>query len=124
MRSHRKLQVWDRACDAMEAIYRVTAAFPRSEVFGISAQMRRAAVSVVSNIGEGAARRSDREFARFLDIAMGSAGELQAQLDAALRLGFGDPEALQDAERAVDEVKRMLAGLSRAVTRRMTRPET
>jgi four helix bundle protein len=97
----------------------MTKAFPRTETFGIVAQMRRAAISVVSNIAGGAARRSNREFSRFLVIAMGSAGELQAQVDVSGRLGFGDPVLRQRAADQIDEVKRMLAGLQRQVTRRI-----
>jgi len=119
VRSHRRLLVWLRASDAAETVYRMTKAFPRTETFGIVAQMRRAAISVVSNIAEGAARRSDREFSRFLDIAMGSAGELQAQVDVSGRLGFGDPVLRQRAADQIDEVKRMLAGLQRQVTRQI-----
>ncbi|HEX5630716.1 MAG TPA: four helix bundle protein, partial [Acidimicrobiia bacterium] len=85
------------------------------------------AVSVVSNIAEGAARDSDREFLRYLDIAMGSAGELQAQLDVADRLSLGDDEVRAVAAKEVDEVKRMLSSLMRAVRKRLRqtpRPET
>ncbi len=88
-------------------------------MFGLTAQMRRAAISVVSNIAEGAARGSDPEFRRFLDIAMGSAGELQAQLDISQRLGFGAPELFSLANNQVDEVKRMLASLKRTVQKRV-----
>lgn len=69
-RSHRRLQVWSKSADLAETVYRVTAAFPRSEIFGLTAQMRRSSVSIVSNIAEGAARSSDAEFARSLDITM------------------------------------------------------
>jgi four helix bundle protein len=119
VRSHRKLKVWQRAADNAENVFRLTAGFPRSELFGLTSQMRRSAVSVVSNIAEGAARSSDREFYRFLDIAMGSAGELQAQLDVADRLHFGDPALRRAAIEEVDEVKRMTASLMRAVQARI-----
>lgn len=115
MRSHRRLQVWSKSADLAETVYRVTAAFPRSEIFGLTAQMRRSSVSIVSNIAEGAARSSDAEFARFLDIAMGSAGELQAQLDLARRLEFGATAVRQVADEQVEEVKRMIAGLRKKV---------
>ncbi|MEK7251945.1 MAG: four helix bundle protein [Actinomycetota bacterium] len=119
MRSHRNLTVWQRASDVAESVYRLTGEFPRAEMFGLTAQMRRAAISVVSNIAEGAARGSDPEFRRFLDIAMGSAGELQAQLDISQRLGFGAPELFSLANNQVDEVKRMLASLKRTVQKRV-----
>jgi len=118
MRSHRRLQVWTKSADLAETVFRVTAAFPRSEIFGLTAQMRRSSVSIVSNIAEGAARSSDAEFARFLDIAMGSAGEMQAQLDLARRLEFGAAAVRKVADEQVEEVKRMIAGLRKRVVTR------
>jgi len=123
MRSHRKLAVWHRASDGAFTVYRLTATFPRSEVFGLVSQMRRASVSIVSNIAEGAARGSDKEFHRFLSIAMGSAGELQAQLDISERLGFGDFTLRREALDQVDEVKRMTASLMKVVQARIKRRE-
>ncbi|HAX80967.1 MAG TPA: four helix bundle protein [Actinobacteria bacterium] len=124
VRSHRELVVWHRASDNASVVYRLTAGFPRSETFGLVAQMRRSAISVVSNIAEGAARSSEREFYRFLDIAMGSAGELQAQLDIAGRFEFGDPGLRAAATAQVDEVKRMLASLMQVVRRRAAKRST
>jgi four helix bundle protein len=119
MRSHRQLDVWHRASDSAVVVYRLTAGFPRHELFGLTAQMRRSAISVVSNIAEGAARSSEREFHRFLDIAMGSAGELQAQLDISERLALGDPRLREEAMTRVDEVKRMMASLMHVVQARV-----
>lgn len=81
-------------------------------------QMRRAAVSIVSNIAEGAARRSDREFARFLDTALGSAAELEAQLDLSVAVGLIEEGDTTGAVDELVEVKKMLAGLLAAVVRR------
>jgi len=80
VRNFEDLQVWQKARALAGEIYRSTEGSPRSEQFGLTAQMRRAGVSVMSNIGEGCGRRSNAEFARFLRIAMGSASELRAQL--------------------------------------------
>ena len=87
-RPHGRLQVWRDAMDLVEAIYAVSAQFPDSERFGLQAQMRRASVSVPSNIAEGAARNSRTEYCRFLTIARGSLSELDTQLQLAKRLEF------------------------------------
>lgn len=91
-RPHERLDVW---CDAMalvESIYRLTTPFPESERLGLSMQLRRAAVSVPSNIAEGAARRSTAEYLRFLSMARGSLAEISTQLEIARRLGYTDSQ--------------------------------
>ncbi|MEA9557556.1 four helix bundle protein [Xanthomonas nasturtii] len=85
--------VWRDAMSLVEAMYRVTHDFPDSERFGLTAQMRRAAISVPSNIAEGAARRSTAEYLRYLSMARGSLAELDTQLQIAARLQFGSPDA-------------------------------
>jgi four helix bundle protein len=92
-RPHQRLDVWRDAMDLVELVYVFTSALPADERYGLSAQMRRAAVSVPSNIAEGAARRSTPELIRFLSIARGSLSELDTQLLLASRLGFAEPEA-------------------------------
>nr|WP_181123427.1 four helix bundle protein [Xanthomonas arboricola] len=84
--------VWRDAMSLVEAIYRLSHDFPDSERFGLTAQMRRAAVSVPSNIAEGAARRSTAEYLRYLSMARGSLAELDTQLQIAARLQFGSPD--------------------------------
>lgn len=111
--TYRDLNVWKRSIDLAEKIYRLTAAFPASEAYGISAQMRRAAVSVASNIAEGWGRRSRKDYGKFVLIARGSNDELQTQLVIAERLGFGDTVQVADAAALSDEVGRMLGGLHR-----------
>jgi len=118
VRNHLDLLVWQKARGVAITVYRLTARFPREERYTMVPQMRRAAVSVVSNIAEGAARRSDREFARFLDTALGSAAELDAQLDLSVAVGLIDEEATVGATEDLIEVKKMLAGLLSAVARR------
>ena len=86
--THRDLLAWQEAMSLVELVYRVTAAFPRDELFGLTAQLRRAAVSVPSNIAEGAARNSSREFAHFLGITCGSLAEVETQLELGIRLGY------------------------------------
>ena len=88
MRKHHELRVWQDAVDLVQAVYRWSSGFPTDERFGLTAQIRRAAVSVPSNIAEGAARQSGREFMKFLVIARGSLAELETQFIIAERLGY------------------------------------
>jgi four helix bundle protein len=92
VKSFRDLEVWRLGLDLAETVYRCTAAFPKIETYGLAAQMRRAAVSVPSNIAEGRARNSSKEFLQYLSIARGSLAELETQLELAVRLGYGSAE--------------------------------
>lgn len=96
MRDHRKLDVFHLADTLVVAVYRETAAFPRSEAFGLVSQMRRSAVSVTANIVEGCARRTENDYVRFLEIAFGSLRELGYYLDLSVRLGFLDSQRAAD----------------------------
>jgi four helix bundle protein len=105
----RQLKVWQKSHRLTVDVYQATAEFPREEVYGLTNQMRRSCVSIPSNIAEGCGRGSDQDLRRFLQIAMGSASELEYQLLLANELGFvpaSNHEALQEN---VGEVKRMLA---------------
>jgi four helix bundle protein len=84
----RDLRVWQGGIDVVEAIYRASARFPKSEVFGLSAQLRRAAVSVPSNIAEGHARSSTKDYLHHISIGLGSLAEVETQLEIAFRLGY------------------------------------
>lgn len=99
--SHKKLIAWQEAMRLVETVYRETRAFPKEEVFGLTAQIRRAAISVPCNIAEGAARNSSKELMQFLGIANGSMAELETQLELAVRLGYirENAEALQQLVR-------------------------
>ncbi len=99
---YRDLEVWRLGLDLVETVYRCTADFPKSEIFGLRAQMRSAAVSIPSNIAEGQARSSSKEFQRFLSIALGSLAELATQLELANRLGYLDAQS--DVARAQAEL--------------------
>jgi four helix bundle protein len=88
LNTHRNLLAWREAMVLVEAVYRDTAGFPTEETFGLKSQLRRAAVSVPSNIAEGAARNSTRELVQFLGITCGSLAELETQLELAIRLGY------------------------------------
>lgn len=88
VKSFRDLDIWHLSVELAETVYRVTARFPKSELFALSSQMRRAAVSIPSNIAEGRARSSTREFLYFLSISKGSLAELETQLELAIRLDY------------------------------------
>ena len=92
VKSFRDLDVWHLGVELAETVYRVTARFPKSELFALSSQMRRAAVSIPSNIAEGRARNSTREFLHFLSISRGSLAELETQLELAVRLDYADSD--------------------------------
>ena len=100
-RSHRDLLAWQEAMGLVETVYQQTKSFPKDEVFGLAVQMRRSAVSVPSNIAEGAARNSSREYYQYLGIATGSVAELETQLELSTRLGYlpQSSEALQHVRR-------------------------
>lgn len=86
--THKDLDIWKLGIDLVEKVYNLTGRFPKDEVFGLTSQMRKAAVSVPSNIAEGAARNSKREFLQFLYISLGSLSEIETQLIIAQRLGY------------------------------------
>ena len=111
--SYRDLVVWQRAVQMSVAIYRLTANFPKQEVFGLTSQLRRAGVSVASNIAEGYGRMSTGEYKQFLGIARGSILEVQTQLVISRELDFGDVEALNRAEGLSEEVGKMLSAILR-----------
>ena len=109
--TYRDLKVWQRSIDLAERIYPLTASFPASEIYGLSSQMRRAAVSIASNIAEGWGRRSRKDYGRFVLVARGSNDELETQLVIAGRLGFCNTEQLDQATALSDEIGKMLSGL-------------
>ena len=108
VQSFRDLIVWQRSMQLTVAIYRLTQNFPHEEMYGLSSQIRRAAVSVPSNIAEGQGRLSTGEFRQFLGIARGSNSELQTQLEIARALGFGNSKLIDEAESLSHEVGKML----------------
>jgi len=109
MRDFRELQVWEKSHQLALAVYKLTVTFPKDELYGLTSQIRRACVSIAANIAEGCGRSGDAEFARFLQIAMGSASELEYHLLLARDLKFiGHPE-YQKISNDVIEVKRMFA---------------
>lgn len=115
MRTHEDLEVWKQAVSLSVSIYKITASFPSDEKFGLTSQMRRAAVSIASNIAEGAARHSRREFVKFLAISAGSASEINTQLIIAKEIGMGDQEQLTELRNRAARISQMLQKLIQAV---------
>ncbi len=111
MQDFRDLKVWQKAHEVALDTYQLTASFPREERYGLTSQMRRCASSVPSNIAEGCGRSTDADFARFLQIAMGSASELEYQVLLARDLAFVTEEAHEAYAKKLVEVRRMLNGL-------------
>lgn len=116
LRTHHDLLVWQKSVDFVEIVYRLTQSFPSDERFGLTSQLRRAAVSIPSNLAEGAARKSRAEFSQFVSIALGSAAEVETQLVIAARLGLCKPGG--DADSFVRELIRMLSALRQSLSAR------
>jgi four helix bundle protein len=113
---HKKLDLWKAGMDLAKVIYLITAQFPFEERFGLIAQMRRSAVSIVSNIAEGAARQGKKEFRNFLSMAQGSLSELDTQLELALSLGFLDENKYHEIDSLLNRIDKMLTGLIRSLS--------
>ena len=115
MKDFKQLKVWRKAHEMTLDTYRVTTAFPREEMYGLTSQLRRAAASVGANIAEGCGRRSDGEMCRFLQIARGSACEIEYHFLLARDLQFLDDKDFKSLTRRADELQRMLTGLMQSV---------
>ncbi len=102
------LTVWQRSIELTVCIYKLTRSYPTDELYGLISQMRRASVSIASNIAEGRGRLTPGEFRQFLGLAQGSTYELQTQLLVSRKLGMGNDDALHHAESLSDEVSKML----------------
>lgn len=107
--NHKDLDAWKLSMELVTDIYQLTGSFPKEEIYGLTNQMRRAAVSIPSNIAEGAARNSEKEFLQFLHFSLGSAAELETQLLISDNLGFSRKSA--EFHQKVARIKRMLNGL-------------
>jgi len=111
MKDFRQLKVWERSHQLALANYKATKEFPKEELYGLTSQIRRSSMSIPTNIAEGCGRNTDADFARFLQIAMGSASETEYQLILARDLEFLPKDAYEKLHNDVEEVKRMLASL-------------
>src|SRR3989338_1628663 len=111
MHSFRDLTVWQKSMDLVTLVYQLTEKFPSEERFGLTSQMRRAVVSIPSNIAEGRRRGISKEYRQFLQVSYGSGGELETQLEIALRLGYLSKSDYEKADALLQEVMKMLNAL-------------
>ena len=111
VRNYRELIVWQKAMDLVELVYQATKQLPKEELYGLTSQVRRSAVSIPSNIAEGQARKSTAEFLNFLSIANGSRAEMETQILLAQRLNYVTTDTAQPILNLSEEVNRLLNGL-------------
>jgi four helix bundle protein len=114
MRDHKRLKAFEMADSIALEVYHLTASFPKEEIYGLTSQIRRAAVSIPSNIVEGSARESQVEYKRFLEIAFGSLKELHYQITLATRLGYIPGSSAQEFELRLEEAEKVLGSLIRS----------
>jgi len=111
LKSYRDLIVWQKSMDLVIEVYKMIANFPQNEIYGLTSQIKRAVVSVPSNIAEGYGRRSTGDYQRFLNIAMGSLFELQTQLEISIRLNYLKTDQFTNLNELSKEIERMLSSL-------------
>ena len=110
IKTYRQLDIWKTGIELVKDVYRITDSFPQKEIYGLTSQMRRAAVSICSNVAEGSGRSSDNDFARFVEIAYGSLMEVVSQGRIAARQIFLDTESHDELYKNAEELARMLSG--------------
>jgi four helix bundle protein len=115
---HKKLDAWKLSMDLVIDVYKTTNKFPTEERYGLSDQIRRATVSIPSNIAEGAARQTKKEFANYIHMARGSLSELDTQMELAKRLGYLDEETFVFIDERMDRIDKMITGLIRHLSKR------
>ena len=113
MKGHHKLDVWKRSIDLVTKVYDMTSSFPKEEIYGLSYQIRRASISIPSNIAEGAGRISNKEFIQFLSVAQGSIAELETQLIISKNLGY--IKEVEGLLSELDEISKMIIGLQKSL---------
>lgn len=117
IRNHKDLDVWKRSMDFVMEMYKITNKFPSSELYGLTSQIRRASISIPSNIAEGAGRKNTKEFIQFLYFSLGSASEIETQIEIASRLGY-----IEDSKEYLDHldsIRKMLSGLMYALKKKL-----
>lgn len=117
MRNFRELKIWKNGIDIAIKTYRVTETFPNEDKYSIVQQMNKAGVSIPSNIAEGCSRKSEKDYFRFIEIALGSAFELETQVVIAEQLKKGNQQLLQELKIALVEEQKMLTGFQQALTK-------
>jgi len=115
MKPHHNLDVWKNSIGFVTKIYKLTSSFPGEEKFGLISQLKRASVSIPSNIAEGAARESKKEFRNFLSIAQGSASEVETQLIISNKLGFLNNKNFNEVSKELTDIAKMLTGLKKSL---------
>lgn len=115
MHNFKDLKVWQKAVDMAVKVYTVTKSFPAEEKFGLVSQMRRAGVSVPSNIAEGCAKTSSKSFVNSLEVSLGESFELETQMIISERVGILNPEIAREMESDISEVQRMIMGLKNSL---------
>ncbi|WP_457617998.1 four helix bundle protein [Lutibacter sp.] len=115
--NHKELDVWIKSIDLVESIYKISNTFPDTEKFGLTSQIRRATVSIPSNIAEGAGRKGNKEFIQFLYMALGSLTELDTQYLIAVRLNYINKD--KELELLINDVKRLLLGFRNYLNRKL-----
>jgi four helix bundle protein len=121
IKDFKDLIVWQKAMDAVLLVYKLVKKLPKEEMYALSDQMRRAAVSIPSNIAEGQARNSDKEFAQFLAIAKGSKAELETQLLLCVTIGYLTEQDIQDVVEILQEVAKIINALQNKLTTKTNR---
>ena len=119
IQSYRELKVWQASRELASEVYQLTGDFPREEQYGLISQLRRAAVSIASNIAEGHGRRLPQVFKNHLSIARGSASEVETQLIISADLQFVTPDRIKPLLKKIDEISRMITGLQRSLDSKM-----
>jgi len=123
-KGYRDLIAWQKGMELAEMVYKITNGFPKEEIYGLTSQMRRSAVSIPSNIAEGQLRTSQKEFAQFVSIALGSCAELSTQLELARRFRYVNRQDFESISQAIGEEMKILHGLRRKISKRPLKSKT
>jgi four helix bundle protein len=115
MHNYKELKVWQKGRELVKFVYQLTARFPKEEIYTLISQIRRAVISIPSNISEGAGHFSNKEFSRFLEIAYASSCELDTQIILSFDLNFINKDELNDSNIYIEEIQKMLAGLIKSL---------
>ncbi len=115
MKNFKNLKIWQNGIEMVVEVYQITETFPKEEVYGLTGQIKRSAVSIPSNIAEGAGRGSNKDFNRFLDVALGSSFELETQLIIANKLEFLNDTDFDKLNQQIDEEQKMIIGLQKSL---------
>ena len=115
MKDFKNLKIWQKGISLVVEIYKTTKNFPNEEIYGLTSQMRRSAISIPSNIAEGSGRGSDKDFNRFLDVALGSSFELETQIIIAHELEFLSEQDFSDLTTKIQEEQKMITGLQKSL---------